>query len=150
MADLPTWDEMSDLDKGAALMHLHKREWEGTSYAVENYPVRYFDDPHLTNLERRAACRHAAQFRTQGEALSLEEYQRLYELALNEPDRRCLWAASHPSGKLVPLPSREEAVELLTVSWPKYNPDDDRSLYRLLSRNVPGGEWHEVPFEVNA
>ena len=50
MSELPTWAQMSDLDKGAALLHLHKREWEGADYAEENYPARYFEHPALTSL----------------------------------------------------------------------------------------------------
>ena len=57
---LPGWDEMTDLDKGAALMHLHKREWEGEEYAESDYPCRYFDHPVLAALGPRDASRHAA------------------------------------------------------------------------------------------
>lgn len=84
---LPGWDDMSDLDKGAALMHLHKRENEGADYAVENYPCRYLDDPRLTGLDGETASEHAAQFEDQAEGLSGEEHERLYELALNAERR---------------------------------------------------------------
>lgn len=83
---LPTWAELTDLDKGAALLHLHKREWEGADYAVENYPARYFDHPALTGLDERAACRHAVSVEADADragALSGDEYERLYDLALD-------------------------------------------------------------------
>jgi hypothetical protein len=82
---LPTWDEMTDLDKGAALLHLHKRDWEGPEYAVENYPAEYFDHPALVALSEREACRHAVSVEDAAEqagALRMPEYERLYDLAL--------------------------------------------------------------------
>jgi hypothetical protein len=86
---LPTWAEMSDVDKGAALLHLHKRDWEGAEYAVENYPARYFDHPALVALSRSDACRHAVSVEDDAEAagaLRGDEYERLYDLALEAGD----------------------------------------------------------------
>lgn len=86
MSELPTWEQMSDLDKGAALLHLHKREWEGAGYAEENYPARYFEHPALTALSANAACRHAVSVEDDADragALKGEEYIRLYDLALD-------------------------------------------------------------------
>lgn len=82
---LPTWDEMSDLDKGAALLHDHKRDSEGADYAVENYPCRYLDDPSLTALDGEDASEHAAEVCGEDvfERLGGSEYERLYDLALN-------------------------------------------------------------------
>jgi hypothetical protein len=83
---LPTWNEMTDLDKGAALLHLHKRDWEGADYAEENYPARYFDHPALVALSERDACRHAVSVEMDASdagALRGEEYERLYDLALD-------------------------------------------------------------------
>jgi hypothetical protein len=77
---------MSDLDKGAALLHLHKRDWEGAEYAVENYPARYFDHPALVALNRRDACRHAVSVEDDADragALTGDEHMRLYDLALD-------------------------------------------------------------------
>jgi hypothetical protein len=88
---LPGWDEMTDLDKGAALLHLHKREWEGEDYAEENYPARYFDHPALTALSAPAACRHAASVEPDADragATRGSEYERLYNLALDADDAR--------------------------------------------------------------
>ena len=165
ITDLPTWDEMSDLDKGAALLHLHKRDVEGGSYATENYPARYLDDPRLTALEGRDASPHAARFRREAEQLDDTEYGRLYDLALAEPDRRCLWGARNEVGWAVPTPTRDAALELLTVHWPRnhaatiasdnppqgFNPaclePDAPSKWELLARDEPGGEWRPVDFE---
>src|SRR5215469_13316405 len=88
---LPGWDEMSDLDKGAALLHLHKRDWEGPGYAVENYPARYFDHPALVALSPREACRHAVSVEDAAERAGCvggAEYERLYDLALDADDKR--------------------------------------------------------------
>ena len=92
---LPTWAEMSDLDKGAALLHLHKRDWEGGDYAEENYPAEYFEHPALVALKPREACRHAVSVETDAEkagALKMPEYERLYDLALAADQAR--WEAN--------------------------------------------------------
>lgn len=85
-AGLPDWDDMSDLDKGAALMHVWKRFWETGPYATENYPARYFDDPLLCALSDREACRHSVQaagYHREAQArLGNVEHMRLYDLAL--------------------------------------------------------------------
>jgi hypothetical protein len=97
--DLPGWDEMSDLDKGAALMHLHKREWEGPEYAESDYPCRYFDHPGLTALSPLEASRHAASlagpYGVPG--LGEDEHERLYNLALDAD--RARWDAERKAGK---------------------------------------------------
>lgn len=80
---LPAWDEMTDLDKGAALLHLHKREWEGAEYAESDYPCRYFDDPALLALAPLEACRHAVSVEADADALSDSENERLYDAALD-------------------------------------------------------------------
>ncbi|MEV0584067.1 hypothetical protein [Nonomuraea sp. NPDC050310] len=85
---LPTWEQMPDLDKGAALLHLHKIGWEGRSYAREHYPARYIDHPALTSLDHKAACDHAEGLFKGGveeadETLGLAEFDRLYDLALD-------------------------------------------------------------------
>lgn len=89
---LLTWDQMSDLDKGAALLHIHKVAREGAVYAIENYPCKYLDAPELTALDRREASRHARQVAgTEKQARDLlggDEFMRLYDLALDEERRR--------------------------------------------------------------
>lgn len=82
---LPAWNEMSDLGKGAALLHLHKIDWEGIEYAMSDYPARYFDHPALTALSQRAACRHAQSVEADADRAGATrggEYERLYNLAL--------------------------------------------------------------------
>lgn len=93
---LPGWDDISDLDKGAALLHLHKRQWEGASYAIENYPARFFDHPALTDLADEDASRHAARMYRRADDLPASEHERLYDLALAAADKR--WADEHAGG----------------------------------------------------
>lgn len=81
--ELPTWDEMSDLDKGAALLHAWKRSWEGPSYAVENYPAEYLEDPRLMTLGRKDACKHAARVTKGWQDWDIDETTRLYDAALD-------------------------------------------------------------------
>lgn len=83
MAALPAWGDMSDLDKGAALMFLAKLENEGYEYAVENYPATYIEDPRLTALGPEDACAHAARFEDVAEDMDGDEHERLYDLALD-------------------------------------------------------------------
>jgi hypothetical protein len=57
---LPLWDELSDVDKGVALMFVWKCHWENSySYARDNYPADYLDHPMLVDLDRSIRCRHA-------------------------------------------------------------------------------------------
>lgn len=79
---LPSWEDMTDLDKGAALMHAWKRSWEGPSYAVENYPAEYLEDPRLMSLEPREACAHAARVTKGWQDWDVDETTRLYDDAL--------------------------------------------------------------------
>jgi hypothetical protein len=84
---LPAWDELSDLDKGAALLHVWKCHWEhSASYAVEHYPAEYFEHPLLTGLDSRTASRHASvvagRWDDACERLGDDEVTRLYDLAL--------------------------------------------------------------------
>lgn len=85
---LPSWDEMTDLDKGAALMHAHKRDWEGASYAVENYPAEYFDHPALLALDERDASQHAARVTKGWQDWELDEVRCLYDVAMRADDAR--------------------------------------------------------------
>lgn len=83
MAALPSWDDLSDLDKGAALMFLAKVENECYEYAVENYPVKYIEDPRLTALSVLDACAYTEKFEDLIEDMDGGEHERLYNLALN-------------------------------------------------------------------
>ncbi|MEU4229402.1 hypothetical protein AB0F17_34340 [Nonomuraea sp. NPDC026600] len=85
---LPTWDDMPDADKGAALVHLAKMETEGRAYAREHYPARYLIDPALKALDKQAASDHAESLFTNGtddavDLLGENEVDRLYDLALD-------------------------------------------------------------------
>jgi hypothetical protein len=89
---LPTWEQMTDLDKGAALLHLYKCESEGTEYATSDYPAEYFDHPALLALDGEDASKHAqGLFEDDEDAwhkLGGEEYERLYDLALDADRKR--------------------------------------------------------------
>jgi hypothetical protein len=80
---------MTDLDKGAALLHWHKACVDGSRYATAEYPARYFDDPALAALDKEDASAHARQV-ANGKRRSLhpDEWQRLYDGALDEVERR--------------------------------------------------------------
>jgi hypothetical protein len=83
---------MSDVDKGATLLHLHKRGWEGPVYAVEHYPAHYFEHPALVDLDGKAASKHAVDV-TGGmdnifDRLGADEFDRLYDLADAADDKR--------------------------------------------------------------
>lgn len=158
--ELPTWDDLTDVDKGAALLHMWKRSWEGASYAVDEYPCRYFDHPALTALDTREASRHAAKMCGSHEQmvtkLGDEEHDRLYDLAREEPDRRRLWAARRLPTNIYPVDGAERAHELLVI-WAGNDDRDagqkpppaswkpaDRSAWAVLHRAEWGGEWHEA------
>ena len=83
---LPSWEQMSDLDRGCALLHLWKVDYEGRSYATENYPARYQDDPVLVALSDKDSCRHARRVGGSYDdaiaTIGADEVDRLYELAL--------------------------------------------------------------------
>lgn len=79
---LPAWAELSDVDKGNVLLHLHKRDYEGGEYAEEHYPAKFSDHPTLVGLEPLEACRFAKSMRSDADDLHYEEYGRLYDLAL--------------------------------------------------------------------
>lgn len=59
MSDLPTWEQMSDLDRGAALLHVHTREYQGSLYAEEHAPAEFFTDRALVALTMQAGSDHA-------------------------------------------------------------------------------------------
>jgi len=91
---LPGWDDMSDLDKGCALLFVWKVDWERSwLYAKENYPCVYRDAEVLRGLDVDDSCRHAKTVtgghRAIGERLGPDEYERLYGIAL-EADRAAL------------------------------------------------------------
>jgi hypothetical protein len=141
VTELPTWDQMSDLDKGAALLHMLKRDWEGADYAVEHYPCQYIEDPALLALSERDACRHAKRVCVSGTAirdrLRVNERHRLCRLVLNEGskilDSRKLWGVRHENGNVSACDTEREARFLVfNPSW---------RCAELLHRSEPGGGW---------
>jgi hypothetical protein len=83
---LPDWDDMTDLDKGAALLHVWEREWEGAEHAMAESPCRYLRAPVLVALDPRAASEHAWAVTGGWDAISDKigpaERTRLYDVAL--------------------------------------------------------------------
>lgn len=135
---------MSDLDKGAALLHMWKRQREGGGYAVQNYPCQYIEHPSLAALSRAEACRHAVSMcgshREIEHKLGDVEHDRLYNLALTEGDKildsRKLWGARHENGNVSPCGTEDSARFLvMNPSW---------RCVELLHRSEPGGEWSVV------
>jgi hypothetical protein len=96
--ELPTWTDMSDLDKGAALMHAWKRSWEGPSYATEHYPTRYFEDPALLALSEADACKHTVRVTKGWKDWDTDEVDRLYEAALTAAADKARYAAARSKG----------------------------------------------------
>lgn len=91
---LPEWRDMSDLDKGCALMFVWKVDWERSwRYAKENYPCVYRDAEVLRGLDVDDSCRHAnavtGGHRAVLERLGHDERDRLYSLALDA--NRAAW-----------------------------------------------------------
>jgi hypothetical protein len=133
---------MSDLDKGAALMHVWKRKREGGVYARENYPAEYIEHPDLIGLPRDAACHHATAVAGRNddaqERLGIDEWERLYNLALDDGrrilDSRKLWGVRYEHGSILPCDTedyaRRCAMDLYAVA--------------VLQRTEIGGEWTVV------
>jgi len=112
---LPTWDEMSDLDKGAAISYIYRLETVGEGDA-EHYPAEYFDDPRLVALGAgREASTHAEAVAEEGFG-DLAEVRRLHTLGLAAE-------AERSSARFV---AREEAVQAALdalAPWPKREED---------------------------
>jgi hypothetical protein len=92
---LPAWTELSDRDKGEALMHAWKVGQEGREYARENYSATFRDHPVLRQLTSDDACDYvdslgidltdsaAVLIGADESSLPWTEYQRLHDLALD-------------------------------------------------------------------
>lgn len=139
---LPSWEEMCDLDKGAALLHVWKRHWEGAGYAREEYPAEYITDPVLRGLPRWAACRHAAEVCGRHEEVRARlgdtEHDRLYDLALKEGqeilDSRKRWGIRYEHGSVLTIDEAAYAHRLIT----------ELNAVELLHRDTDGGAWSIV------
>lgn len=79
---LPQWAELSDLDKGCALLYLHKADYEGGDYARVHYPAKFLDNPLLASLPPGGACDYAEVFEEAALELHDAEHARLYDAAL--------------------------------------------------------------------
>lgn len=90
---LPTWDELTDRDRGAAIMHCWARHTQGVIHAREHAPATFWDDELLTALTPYEACRYTAElcgsYAEITDRLGEAERERLYQAALD--------AASNPS-----------------------------------------------------
>lgn len=86
MSTLPTWDEMTDHDRGAALAYAWQCRHRGVPHAQMHAPCRYIDSPLLVDLDPVAAGGHALAVCGPIETLLMRlgkpEYDRLYNLAL--------------------------------------------------------------------
>ncbi len=95
---LPVWDELSDIDKGNALMFVWKCHWEKSyAYARDNYPATFTDQPVLRDLPRNIRCQYAKNvcrgdvsyaqvmntYDVIRKRLGDTEFDRLYNLALD-------------------------------------------------------------------
>jgi hypothetical protein len=135
---------MSELDRGAALLHLWKRSWEGAGYAVENYPCRYIEHPALVALDFVEACRHAVRVARGWDEINNRigegEVDRLYGRALREGqeilDSRKLWGVRHENGNVSPCETESSARFMVT--------DESWRCSQLLHRDQPGGDWTVV------
>lgn len=148
--ELPSWDEMPDIDKGAALRHAWKRSWEGASYAVSDFPCEYVEHPGLVALDSRDACAHAAlvtkglygRFTSTGVPRSdwridVAEEERLTELHRTEGKRildfRKLWAVRFENGNISECDEEDHARFMVdNTSW---------RACELLHRDEAGGDW---------
>jgi len=86
-SELPTWDIMTELDKGCALLFVWKVHWEKSfPYAKNNYPCQYKEHPDLRSLDKAPSCRHArivtGGYKEVYKKLGGEEFHRLYNMAL--------------------------------------------------------------------
>jgi hypothetical protein len=92
---LPGWGDLTDIDRGAALLYASAVSNEGHEYACENYPARFRDHPILTQLRPHEACNYvdslgidlndsaAVLIGADESSLSWDEYRRLYDLAMD-------------------------------------------------------------------
>jgi hypothetical protein len=106
---LPAWESMSDLDRGAALLHAAQRHTLGDLTAVSRYPARYFNDPDLILLSPEIASEHARYVTLSWPAAvtlhGSRTVTRLYQIAL-AADRERLGnpAGPYEDGRAVPPP----------------------------------------------
>lgn len=135
---------MSDLDRGAVLLHLWKRQWEGPDYATAEYPCKYIEHPTLMSLTRGQACAHAVAVgvddETMFDMLGEDEHTRLYDLALTTGrqvlESRLMWGVRWANDAISAIESQDVAEA--------YVADARLAALELLHRDVPGGAWQVV------
>ncbi|MEU8310458.1 hypothetical protein AB0C84_43530 [Actinomadura sp. NPDC048955] len=92
LVDLPGWDEMSDYDRGWALLHVYERDKRGTQHALTYSAPRFADDPRLSSLSAEAASAHATKIVSTTdeiiETIGEDEYDRLIAVVA-DPPRAC-------------------------------------------------------------
>lgn len=89
MITLPSWDEMTDLDRSHALAYAWLCHHRGISYAIQTNPCIYVDAPALIGLDAITAGTHAlavcGPLHSLIARIGKAEYDRLYNLALQPP-----------------------------------------------------------------
>lgn len=89
MTSLPSWEEMTDVDRSQAIAYAWLCHRRGQPYAITNGPCRYVDAPDLAALDPVAAGVHAlgacGPLRSLIARIGKAEYDRLYNLALPRP-----------------------------------------------------------------
>jgi hypothetical protein len=93
LAVLPPWTDLTDRDKGLALIYATNVADRGHAHAVESCPARFLDHPILVELRSDEACAYvdslgidltsnvAVLIGADESSLPWAEYQRLYGLA---------------------------------------------------------------------
>lgn len=103
LLQLPTWDDMSALDKGAACMHWVKED----AGDGNEYPCRYFDSHALVQLSQAQANAHAATMFEIIQRLPYDQYDTLYEKALKADTDR--FRREYEAAKYLPTGEPERA-----------------------------------------
>jgi len=87
--DLPEFDELTDIDKGAVIYFLSACESEGIYYALENYPAQFVDNEILVSLDSAGQSNYVLNNWEDLEELELgwAEEDRLVNLYLEAMDR---------------------------------------------------------------
>lgn len=89
MTALPSWDEMTDMDRSAAIAYAWLCYRRGVPFAIQDGPCTYVDAPELVALDAIAAYRHAlavcGPLHDLVARIGKAEYDRLYNLTLPAP-----------------------------------------------------------------
>lgn len=160
MSNIQNPTSMSDYDWMEFVGFAWKVESEGYEYAAENYSPK-FEDAALQELAHdetklRALYRgHVNKVETWAEAVGWKQSGALYDAHLLEEKQRrenhLLWAV-HPGGDWDYAPysdafATREDVDKWLAGRERLVADHGWKPFtgRILHRDVPGGEWTEVP-----